>query len=149
MLAKRSGTGGFSLIEVLVPILIVAIAAIGLLTSFVMGRVHTSLSRHRAQAVNLLRERLEELKSRGYDYLNSFDPNPSVEKYAVLDAGRDEQSPADDLTCTRTTLISDDDGDGTLEIAVTLTWQERVASGNQIFSEKLFTSVAPTDLRDR
>jgi len=57
---------GFTLIEVVVPMLIVVLAVVGLLTSFVMGRAHTALARHRSQAINLLRQRMEELKSKGY-----------------------------------------------------------------------------------
>ncbi len=144
-----SRSKGFSLVEVIVPMLIVVLAVVGLLTSFVMGRVHTALARHRNQAINVVRARIEELKSKGYDYLNAFDPNPAVETDVVLDAGRDEESLDDDLTCTRTTHITDNDGDGALEIKVTVTWNERVTSGQKDFSESLFTIVAPTRLKDR
>jgi hypothetical protein len=122
---------------------------VGLLTSFVMGRLHTAVARHRNQAINLVRARIEEVKARGYDYLNAFDPNPSVETGVVLDIGQDQESPSDDLTCTRTTHITDTDADGVLEIAVTVDWQERLMSSEQDFSESLFTIVAPTRVSDR
>ena len=140
---------GFSLIEGLVAMVITVFAALGLLTSFVMGRVHTFHSRHRIQAMNVLRERIEELKSSGYDYLNALHPNPTVEGELVLDAGPDEESPSDDLLCTRTTLIADEDGDGALEVLVTLTWTERLMSGDRTFTENLFTVVAPTRVMER
>lgn len=140
---------GFSFSELLITSLIIALAVVGLLTSFVMGRFHAALARHRNQAINLLRARIEEVKSKGYDYLNAFDPNPAVETGVVLDAGPDQESPDDDLTCIRTTQISDADGDGALEITVSLQWYERLMSGSQSVSESLFTIVAPTRITDR
>jgi type II secretory pathway pseudopilin PulG len=144
---RMSREKGFSLVEVLVPMLIVVLAVVGLLTSFVMGRVHMALARHRNQAVNLLRARLEEVKSKGYDYLNTFDPNPAVETSVVLEPSKDEESPDSGLTCTRTTQVTDNDGDGALEITVTVSWNERAMSGEQTFSESLFTIVSPVRLR--
>ncbi len=149
MVARISGSKGFTLIEVAVTILIVALAVVGLLTSFVMGRLHTAVARHRNQVVNLVRARIEEVKAKGYDYLNAFDPNAFVETGVVLDIGQDRESPSDDLTCTRTTHITDTDADGVLEITVTLDWEERLMTGEQDFSESLFTIVAPTRVTDR
>ena len=149
MSARISRSKGFTLIEVAVTMLIVALAVVGLLTSFVMGRLHTAVARHRNQVVNLVRARIEEVKAKGYDYLNAFDPNASVETGVVLDIGQDRESPSDDLTCTRTTHITDTDADGVLEISVTLDWEERLMTGDQDFSESLFTIVAPTRVTDR
>ena len=149
MVVRLLHSKGFTLVEVVVTTVIVVLAVVGLLTSFVMGRVHTALARHRSQATNVLRAKLEELKAQGYDFLNTFDPNPLTETGVVLDAGQDEESSEDDLTCTRTTRITDDDGDGALEITVTVNWQERVMSAQQNFSESLFTIVAPTRITDR
>jgi type II secretory pathway pseudopilin PulG len=146
---KMKKSRGFTLMEVLVPIIIVVLAVIGLLTSFVMGRVHTAVSRHRILALNAIRGKLEEVKSLGYDALNHYSPNPDVESYIVLDSGQNEESETDDLTCTRTTQVSDNDGDGTLEITVTVTWQERVLAGEQTYTENLYTLVAPTRLTNR
>ncbi len=144
-----SRSRGFSLVEVIVPMLIIVLAVIGLLTSFVMGRLHATVARHRNQAINLLRDRIEEVRSRGYDYLNAFDPNPAVETNLILDVGPDKDSSDDDLTCSRTIHITDNDADGALEINVTVTWSERLTSGNQNFSESLFTIVAPTRVRNK
>jgi len=146
---KMKKSRGFTLIEVLVPILIVVLAVIGLLTSFVMGRVHVAISRHRILALNAIRGKLEEVKSLGYDALNHYSPNPETESYLVLDGGQNEESETDDLTCTRTTQVTDNDGDGSLEVTVTVTWQERVLSGDQIYTENLYTIVAPTRLTNR
>ncbi|MDP2895085.1 MAG: hypothetical protein Q8Q12_00830 [bacterium] len=146
---KRQSISGFGLVEGLVTTLVLSIAVIGLLTSFVMGRTHSYHSRHRSQAMNLLQERIEELKARGYDYLNWLSPNPTVETGLALDAGPDEESPADDLLCTRTTYISDQDGDGALEVLVSLTWTERIAGGNEVFTESLFTVVTQMRVMER
>jgi type II secretory pathway pseudopilin PulG len=149
MTMKKIRSRGFLLIEVLVPILIVAIAIVGLLTSFVMGRVHTAVARHRALAINVLRGKLEEMKSLGYDALNHYSPNPEVETDVVLDGGQNEESDEDDLTCTRTAHVADDDGDGSLELTVTVTWQERVMSSDHTYTESLYTLVAPTRITYR
>ena len=149
MAVRTRASGGFTLVEILVPILIVVLTVVGLLTSFVMGRVNTALARHRILALNILGAKIEDLKSKGYTYLNKFDPNPTVETGVILDTGQDESSSHDDLTCTRTTQVSDNDGDGALEIAVQVTWNERLSPGDQTFSETLYTVVAPTKVRNR
>jgi Tfp pilus assembly protein PilV len=146
---KVKNTAGFGLVDGLVTTLVLSIAVIGLLTSFVMGRTHSYHSRHRSQAMNLLQERIEELKARGYDYLNWLSPNPAIETGLALDAGPDEESPTDDLLCTRTSYISDQDGDGALEVLVSLTWTERVAGGNEVFTESLFTVVSQSRVMER
>ncbi len=148
MSPRTTRSKGFSFVQVMVPMLIVTMAVIGLLTSFIMGRAHIAVARHRIQAVHVLRARLEELKSRGYEYLNTFSPNPTVETGVVMDTGQNEQSPNDDVKCTRATYITDNDGDGALEISLTVTWQERVMGGTQNYAESLFTVVAPTRARD-
>jgi Tfp pilus assembly protein PilV len=149
IIGKKASSKGFSLIEVLIPILIIAIAIVGLLTSFVMGRVHTAVARHRVLAINVLRAKLEQMKSLGYDALNHYSPNPEVDTNAVLDTGQNEESQEDDLLCTLSTHITDDDGDGALEITVTATWQERVMSSDQTYTEDLHTFVSPTKVSDR
>jgi Tfp pilus assembly protein PilV len=145
---RLSHPKGFSLVEVIVPMAIIVLAVVGLLTSFVMGRLHTAVARHRNQSINLLRARIEEVRSRGYDYLNAFSPNPAVETYLVLDEGPDRESRDDDMTCTRVTQVTDSDLDGVLEITVTVTWSERLMAGEQNFSESLFTLVAPSRVND-
>ena len=145
---RTSDSKGFSLAEVIVPMAIIILTVVGLLTSLVMGRLHTAAARHRNQAINLLRARIEEVRSRGYDYLNGFSPNPAVEPYVVMDEGRNRESRDDDLTCTRVTQVTDNDLDGVLEITVTVTWSERLMAGEQNFSESLFTLVAPRRMND-
>ena len=130
---------GFTLTEIVIAALIGGILLVSLLTSFVMGRFSISLARHKTQAMNLLRARVESLKSMEYTAVNSM-TSPTVEDNLVLDSNPGHTS---NIYCKRTTSISDDDGDEVLEIKVQLEWTERSFGGTNTVKEELFTFLAP------
>jgi type II secretory pathway pseudopilin PulG len=139
-LRKRKGhAAGFTLTEVIVSSLIVAFLLVSLLVSFVMGRTVTQVAKHRAQATNQVRARLEYLKSLGYDAVNGMNP-VITETNVPIDSVRNGAAV---LAGTRTTTISDDDADDVLEITVRIQWQERHMGQTVTATEELSTLMAP------
>jgi Tfp pilus assembly protein PilV len=135
---RRRNNAGFTLAEVLISSLITAFLLVSLLASFIAGRYVTQVAKHRAQATNVLSARIEYLKGLGYDAVNVMDPLV-VEANVPLDA----VSSGAQLTGTRTTTISDTDGDDVLEIRVTFQWVERHMGAPVTVTEELQTLMAP------
>jgi prepilin-type N-terminal cleavage/methylation domain-containing protein len=139
MRRRKRNTGGFTLAEVLVASVIVAFLLLALLTSFIMGRFATQVAKHRAQATNVLRARVEFLKGLGYDAVNLMS-SVTVESGVPIDS---VQGGVVALTGTRTTTITDVNADDVLELNVRLTWQE-LHLGRQIAAtEEIETLLAP------
>ncbi len=134
----RTQNSGFTLAEVLIAVILSALVILPMLTSFLMGRMSTDVARHRTQAMNLIRARLEYLNSKGYNYVNQLPPEEQVE-YISLDESEGDNA----LSCTRTTAVTDVDGDDLLEVEVTVTWNERRLGGEHTVSESVMTLLAP------
>jgi Tfp pilus assembly protein PilV len=130
---------GFTLAEVLIAVILSALVILPMLTSFLMGRMSTDVAKHRTQAMNLIRARLEYLNSKGYNYVNQLPSEEQVE-YISLDESEGDNA----LSCTRTTSVTDVDGDNLLEVEVTVTWNERRLGGDKTVSESVMTLMAPT-----
>jgi type II secretory pathway pseudopilin PulG len=136
---RKTNAAGFTLTEVIVSSLIVAFLLVSLLVSFVMGRTITQVAKHRAQATNVLRARLEYLKGLGYDAVNLMNP-VVTETNVPIDSVRNGAAV---ISGTRTTTITDTDGDDVLEITVRLQWQERHMGQTITATEQLSTLMAP------
>jgi len=136
---RKRNTAGFTLAEVMVSSLIVAFLLVSLLASFVMGRYVTQVAKHRAQATNALRARIEYLKGLGYDAVNLMNP-VTTETNVPIDSVRNGAAV---LAGTRTTTITDADADDVLEICVRLEWQERHMGQTVAAIEELRTLLAP------
>jgi type II secretory pathway pseudopilin PulG len=136
---RKRSTAGFTLAEVIVSTLIVAFLMIALLTSFIMGRYVTQVAKHRAQATNALRARIEYLKGLGYDAVNAMEP-VTVEGDVPIDPVHGGSAV---LSGTRTTTIADADGDDVLEVLVEMRWTERHYGQAITVSEQLQTLIAP------
>ena len=136
---RRRTTHGFTLTEVIVSSLIIAFLLVALLTSFIMGRYVTQVAKHRAQATNELRARIECLKGLGYDAVNNM-ASVTVELDVPIDSVRGGSAV---LSGTRTTTITDEDGDDVLEVRVEIQWVERHMGQDVTVSETLRTLMAP------
>ena len=55
---------GFSLVEVVVALVILGLAASGMMAPFIMGRENVNLANRRIEALNLAVERIEDLKGK-------------------------------------------------------------------------------------
>ena len=130
---------GYTLAEVLVAVVISALVILPTLSSFLMGRIETDIAKHRTQAMNLIRARLEYLNSQGYYFINTI-PNGTTTESLYLDSNEMGNS----IPCTRTTVISDTDGDDLLEAEVTVSWKERRLGATSTVSESVMTLFAPT-----
>lgn len=139
MQRKRRNTRGFTLAEVVVASAIVAFLLLALLTSFIMGRFATQVAKHRAQATNALKARVEYLKGLGYNAVDLMS-SATIESGVPVDSVRDGAAA---LTGTRTTTITDADGDDVLEICVQITWQELHLGQEHTVTEQIETLMAP------
>lgn len=136
---RKRNTAGFTFVEVIVSSLIIAFLLISLLASFIMGRYVTQVAKHRAQATNELRARIEYLRGLGYDAVNNMS-SITTETDVPIDSVR---GGAAVLAGTRTTTITDDDADDVLEIHVRIEWEERHMGQAVTVSEELQTLLAP------
>jgi len=91
--SKRKKHRGFTLVEILVATFLVVISLVGLLSSYIAARHSSSVAKHQSQAINILQEKIEQMKSLGYDQLlerSQTEPYQYDYDY-VLDSGTDEQ----------------------------------------------------------
>ena len=102
---------GFTLAEVVIAVLLLALVIGGMLTSFIIGRVSTFQSRYHTQAFNLLQAKAEELSVGAYEDVQDQDPtNVTIDPGADLTWGTE-----DDLVGTLEVDVADRmdmDGDG-------------------------------------
>ncbi|KXG76027.1 hypothetical protein AN618_16990 [Fervidicola ferrireducens] len=68
------GSGGFTLIEVLLAALIITTALVPIMDTFVRGALWTAQAEDMIVALNLAQSKLEELKNRPYDDLEAGEP---------------------------------------------------------------------------
>ena len=61
LLRKKTG---FSLVEVIVALIVLGLAASGMMAPFIMGRENVNLANRRIDALNLAIERIEDLKGK-------------------------------------------------------------------------------------
>jgi type II secretory pathway pseudopilin PulG len=74
--ASRRGSGGFSLVEVLFAIGVMAVGLLGLFSVFVTGMRANAFGKHTAEATNEARQILEIIRSRGLAFkTGSMPPN--------------------------------------------------------------------------
>jgi len=117
----RRNKMGFAFVELLVAVLIFALAFGALLSAFVMGRVSAIKVKHRMIVENLLRQQMEWVKSQSYATIQGWVGNPVVENDVDSGAmfGQDEL-----LNDFRTTTVTQD-AFGNLTVTVTLNWDKR------------------------
>lgn len=130
---KKKLRNGFTLVEVLVATFIVVTSLVGLLSSYIAARHSASVARHQAQAINVLQEKMEELKSLGYDeLLERSQTEPYQYDYSYsLDADNQNE---EGVACYIVSYVSEDPDDtGCLDMWVNIGWPERTL-GHTIWS---------------
>jgi prepilin-type N-terminal cleavage/methylation domain-containing protein len=133
---------GFSLVEVLIAVLIAAFLLAAVWTSFLHGSFNVNSARHAAQAMDLCEAGLELMEGKTQAQLSGLNG------YAItvplnLDYS-DDRSAA--IRCTRTTAVSDNDGDNVYEITVTVSWTERLLGGTKARQVTLQTQIAKLNM---
>lgn len=115
----RRNKRGFAFVELLVAVLIFALAFGALLSAFVMGRISAIKVKHRIIVENLLRQQMEWVKSQDYATIQGWIAAPIVENNVDNALGQDEL-----LSDVRTTTVTQD-AFGNLTVTVTLNWEKR------------------------
>ena len=138
----KKDASGFTLIEVLVASFLVLVVLVSILATLVTARYSATISKHKAQAVSMLQQRMEELKSQGYDTLLTVSKTTPIVKEANLTLDGDVET-RPDLLCTRLTTITDNSpADDVLEMRVELFWNEKTITGTINVSEEVYTLLA-------
>lgn len=118
---------GLTLVEMVVSVLILGLALGAMLGSFVIGRISATKAKHRIEAMNLLRAKMEEIKNTPYS--NIVDEGPVT---VTID---EEEG-------LRGTRVVDVDDDGYKEVEVVISWQDLSLGGTSQVSERLVTIVS-------
>lgn len=140
-----SAKDGFTLVEILVASTIALLVLVSLLAALVAGRFSASLAKHKSQALNLIQQRVEQLKSQGYTtlYATSQSSKVTTENNVVLDGNVASRG---DMLCTRISTVDDLCGyDDAVEITVQISWNEKTMAGNINVSEEASTLVFDAD----
>lgn len=136
---------GFTLIESVITMAIVALAFISTVTLMTFSRIHNDLEQERARAHQVVSEELEEIRRDLYTYITSG------RTVTVWDNGTPDDT-ADDTTGTLEVIARDPAGNLVvaapspavrLQVEVTLTWNPRGRLGNKTMRESLMTYLAP------
>ena len=129
---------GFTLVEVLIAVLIAAFLLAAVWSSFLLGTFNVKCARHTAQAVDLCEAGVELMQAKTQAQLLALLDRPFTENLS-LDYSEDKSSA---IECTRTTSVTDADGDNIYEITVTVNWIERYLGGTKARSIVLNTQIA-------
>jgi len=117
----KNSKNGYILLENLLSLTIIALVITGLMQFFIIGSMHIKTANHRVLAVNLIQDRIEELKSLGYTGIVTSDYDLPIEEPVVIDIVRPDKL-FDDLLGVRTTEVVDiTDGK---KILVEVNWAE-------------------------
>lgn len=122
---------GLTLIEIMISVLIILIAAAGILGAFVGGHQMMNYSRHKLQAMNFARETLDELRS-NYEYDSSAmvaGNHDDASDPAICASGniiRGEMQGLDDVALTYSVLQPTDAGvpRDYKEVTVIVEWED-------------------------
>ena len=126
---------GMTFVELIVSVLILGIALGAMLSVFVMGRTSAARAKHKVQAMNHLREYMEEIKGMAYSAVTNDTTLVTIDDNATSDT-------ADDLIGSMTVAVIEHAVDGYKEAITTLTWTERTLQGAPQITEELTTYIA-------
>ena len=133
---------GFSLIEMLIAVLIAAFLLIAVWTSFLLGTFNVNCARHAAQAVDVCEAGVELMQAKTQAELQALE-GQTVTEQVSLDYSDDKSSA---IECTRTTTVTDHDGDNVYEVTVTVSWTERYLGGTKTRNVVLNTQIAKVNI---
>lgn len=133
---------GVTLIEVLIAVLIAGFLLAAVWTSFLLGTFNVKSARHAAQAMDLCEAGVELMQAKTLDEVQAL-LGTTVTEELSLDYSEDKSAA---ITCTRTTTVSDADGDNAYEVTITVSWNERYLGGTKAREVVLNTQLANVNL---
>lgn len=137
--AARPAQRGFTLIETMVSMLVVAGGLFGLLATQLSLARNADISRQRTEAVRLAQELVEDL--RGYTVITT---TPGQLAWDDLDDGADEVQT--NATYTRSWTFSGTPTDTMRQITVTLAWQDRSGEEQRVVLNSVISQTNPADV---
>ena len=135
---------GVTIIENLFSAVILALVMGAVIGVFVVGRMNIVKAQNRTKAINLLREKMEEVKGLTYTNIESMYYGTSVSENSV-----DNVTGSDDLINDTRTTSATKDANGNLVVSIVINWEKRgwggsVAKGTTNDpDEELVTLVTP------
>jgi len=135
-------TRGVTLVEVLIAVLIAGFLLAAVWTSFLLGTFNVNAARHAAQATDLCEAGVELMQAKTPMEVQAL-LGTTVTEELNLDYTADKASA---ITCTRTTTVTDADGDNVYEVTVTVGWNERYLGGTKAREIVLNTQIANVNM---
>lgn len=126
---------GMTLIEVMMSVFVLITTLSVILTAFVIARMSVARARHKVEARNILRAKMEVIKNTAYGNIASSGPET-----IIINVGPDLiAGTTDDLLGARTVTIVDNNG--YKKITGVLSWKEFGWGGNISVNETLVTYI--------
>ena len=121
---NRFSRKGFTLIEIIIAMLLLAFAATGIFAGFVSSKRYTKLAYHRLQALNLARQTLESLRME-VD-ARTWDTSANNLSEGVYFPGNFTGSDNTEFNVSyNATNLTGFGGDGPRQVTITVAWEER------------------------
>jgi len=117
---------GFSIIEVIVSMVFIALVSGFISIAFITSRMFVSLAKHKTQAVFIAQASLNTLRTGTYALLPVAGTYPSLLPNDVTIDTRNTTDPADDLHGTRDIILEGLPSDHYRKVTVTISWNENL-----------------------
>lgn len=135
MFIKFRRKNGMTFVETLLSIFILGVGLSAVLTTFVVGKMSIARAKHRIEARNILRAKMETLKNTAYKDIVSSGPDN-----VIIDAGPDlAEGTSDDLTGSETIAVIDKTG--YKQVTLTLSWSELGWGSDKTVGEEVVTYI--------
>lgn len=143
---KTSRSGGFTLIETVITIVLVLLMGMGLISMLIYCRRYAILDSERNKALDAASRRMEQLKRKFI-----FELTPSVEE-VVIDDNDTPFRDSDDVTGKLEVLLKDKngrmisgppDGDDHIQLEVMVSWRPQGRISGKVLNERLITYITP------
>ena len=128
MIFKVKSKSGLTLVEVIVSVFILGTALCFVLATFVVGRMGLARGKHRIEARNILRAKMETLKNTPYDNILSSGPHS-----VPIDPGADLiENTGDDLIGQESVYVVDKNGYKRIKMSVFITILDFTVADNDL-----------------
>ena len=116
----RKSKKGFTLMEVVISIFLLAIVWLAAVNIIVISRAAGAFARHKTQAIYVMQQAIENLRKQ------PFPANSTTTTTVSIDTNGTPDSTADDITGTQTVTVADANPSNTYykQVSITITWNE-------------------------
>lgn len=140
MMKKRKTESGLSMVELMIAALILVVGVITIINMFMKSSVNMVTTENTNQAINLCRQKLEEVKLRQSDYPSLATTTITFARIGTTTIGRCKGTwtiTIEGITESETgeqTISTPDIGDDYLKVTVTVVWMESIEHKRRLFT---------------